>query len=136
MVGRKKQAPDGARFLFDMPAAPLILPWSMLVPDNHRLMWVYGQARLTADYRAAKRDIQQRAALWWKQAPTEADVFVWLKLWFPDRRKRDPGNYRKLVTDALTGIVYADDSQASDERQTRVGYDKEHPRAEVWVSLV
>ena len=29
----------------------------------------------------------------------------------PDRRKRDAGNYRKLLTDALSGIAYDDDSQ-------------------------
>jgi Holliday junction resolvase RusA-like endonuclease len=29
----------------------------------------------------------------------------------PDRRKRDAGNYRKLLTDALSGVAYDDDSQ-------------------------
>lgn len=130
-----KKPPEGARFLLATPDAPLILPWPMLVPDNHRLMWVYGQARLSSDYRRAKQQISERARLWWRQPPTEADVFVWVRLWFPDKRKRDAGNYRKLVTDALTGIVYADDSQAVDERQTKIGYDKVNPRAEVVITL-
>lgn len=132
----RRPVPEGARFLDPVPAQPLILPWPMLVPDNHRLMWVYGQARLSSDYRRAKQQIAERARLWWRQPPTEADVFVWVRLWFPDRRKRDAGNYRKLVTDALTGIVYADDSQACDERQTKVGYDKANPRAEVTITLL
>lgn len=130
------RTPEGARFLFPVPPEPLILPWSMLVPDNHRLMWVYGQARLSSEYRKAKLEVARAARGWWTQPPTEADVFVWVRLWFPDRRKRDAGNYRKLITDALTGIVYADDSQACDERQTKIGYDKANPRAEVIVSLL
>ncbi|MFO0254558.1 MAG: RusA family crossover junction endodeoxyribonuclease [Betaproteobacteria bacterium] len=132
----RKPVPEGARFLCAVPDLPLVLPWSILVPDNHRLIWVYGQARLSGDYRKAKESIGQRARLWWRQPPTEAEVFVWVKLWFPDKRKRDPGNYRKLVTDALTGIVYADDQQAIDERQTRIGFDKDHPRAEVHIILM
>lgn len=99
-------------------------------------MWVYGQARLSTEYRRAKEQVAQRARLWWRQPPTEAEVMVWVRLWFPDKRKRDPGNYRKCITDALTGIVYADDSQATDERQTRVGFDKENPRAEIIVVVL
>jgi len=132
----RRIAPEGARFLYAVPSEPLILPWPLLVADNHRLMWVYGQARLTTEYRRAKEQIAHRARLWWRQPPTESEVSVWVRLWFPDRRKRDAGNYRKGITDALTGIVYADDSQAVDERQTRVGFDKAHPRAEITVALV
>ncbi len=118
-----------------IPASPLVIPWASLCADNHRLMWVYGQARLSSEYRRGKQQVAERATLWWRQPPTTEDVALVARLYFPDRRKRDAGNYRKLLTDALTGIVYADDSQVIDERCLRAGFDKIDPRAEITIAL-
>ena len=50
--------------------------------------------------------------------------------YFGTKRKADLDNFNKLSLDALTGIVWHDDSQISDLRLRR-GYDKERPRIEV-----
>ena len=39
------------------------------------------------------------------------DLKVTINLTFPTRRKNDIDNYNKAVLDALTGLVYVDDSQ-------------------------
>lgn len=118
-----------------IPASPLVIPWASLCADNHRLMWVYGQARLSSEYRRGKQQVAERAKLWWRQEAIAEDVALVARFWFPDKRKRDAGNYRKLLTDALTGIVYADDSQVIDERCIRAGFDKADPRAEITITL-
>lgn len=134
MVIRKKAAPV-ARSLPLIPSLPLVLPWPCLCADNHRLMWVYGQARLSSEYRRAKQQVQERAQLWWRHPAIEQDVALIARFWFPDKRRRDAGNYRKLLTDALTGVVYVDDAQVADERCVRVGFDKTNPRAEISITL-
>ena len=115
------------------PDSPLVLPWDVLCPDNNRLMWVYGQARLTSEYRRAKAQVQERAGLWWRGPMLTDPVEVYGRFWFPDRRKRDAGNYRKLLTDALTQIAYVDDQLVHDERWHLIAIDREHPRCELTV---
>jgi Holliday junction resolvase RusA-like endonuclease len=105
----------------------LTLPWACLLHDNHRLMPVRGRLITSPQYRKAKEAAQ------WKGDPLAGDVKLHAKLYFPDRRKRDVGNYRKLVTDALKGIAYSDDSQIVSETWDRAGYDKSAPRAEIVV---
>jgi Holliday junction resolvase RusA-like endonuclease len=98
-------------------------------------MWVYGQARLSTDYRRAKEQVAQRAGLWFRRMPLDEPVCVVGRFWFPDRRKRDAGNYRKLLTDALTAVAYVDDALVHDERWTLVAIDRDNPRCELSVSL-
>jgi crossover junction endodeoxyribonuclease RusA len=45
------------------------------------------------------------------RTPLEGAVSVTLRLWFPDRRRRDLDNVAKSVLDGLNGVAYADDSQ-------------------------
>ena len=118
----------------DLPASPLVLPWSALCSDNERYMIVYGQERLSTKYRGALKSIAEHSRIWWRGAPTIQPVFLWARFWFPDLRKRDAGNYRKALTDALSGIVYDDDRRVSDERYTKVGIDRDRPRCEVTLS--
>jgi Holliday junction resolvase RusA-like endonuclease len=64
-----------------------------------------------------------------------APVGLTVRVYFPDARKRDAGNLRKLVTDALQGAaVIADDCLIHDERWIRAGIDRQNPRAELTIT--
>jgi len=58
-----------------------------------------------------------------------------LHLYFSDRRKRDLDNCAKAITDALNGVVYDDDAQI-DELHVYREFDKEWPRAVVYVRVL
>lgn len=115
------------------PDTALVLPWPCLCADNNRLAWVYGHARLSREYREAKRQVTERAGLWWRHPLLTGPVTVVGRFWFPDKRRRDAGNYRKLLTDALTGVCYVDDQQVHDERWQLVAIDRDAPRCELTV---
>lgn len=121
--------PHGARVV--------VLPWACVMHDNHRLVAANNRRGLVAskDYRQRKESARTVAALQWKGFPVwQGDMTLTARCYFPDRRKRDAGNYRKLVTDALTGIVYADDAQLVCETWRRAGIvPKDTARIEVLV---
>ena len=117
-----------------LPVGALILPWSCLASDNDRFIVVYGENRLSPKYRTAKQQIAQRAVLWWRRSLMSGEVYLLARFYFPDLRKRDAGNYRKALTDALTGVVYADDSQLAGEYYQKCAIDRVAPRAEVIIS--
>lgn len=105
------------------------LPWVVLVPDNRRVGILAGRGLLSRRYRAAKGAAHVLCAGQWRGAPMLAgDVAIVGRFYLPDRRRRDVGNLRKLITDALAGVAYADDVQLADERWVRVGVDRENPR--------
>lgn len=113
----------------------LTLPWAVLVPDNAKTGVCRGKAILTARYRTAKRAATcllraQNGTATPRTTPTKVVV----RVWFPDARKRDAGNLRKLVTDALqdAGVV-VDDCLIHDERWIRAGIDRANPRADITV---
>lgn len=113
----------------------LTLPWACVLHDNHRLMPVVvkGRARLiqTPAYRTAKAAAALRLRAQWRGPQLTGDVLLIARVYVPDRRKRDPGNYRKLVTDAATGICYGDDAQLCYETWLRAGVDRDNPRIDV-----
>jgi Holliday junction resolvase RusA-like endonuclease len=113
----------------------VILPWSMVMHDNHRLMPLRmgkGVRLITSpQYRAAKLQAEYEIKRQWRIPALSGDVVLSAKVFFPNKRKRDAGNYRKLVTDAMTGICYGDDSQLSSETWCRVGISKDNPRIEI-----
>lgn len=117
-----------------MPTRPLILPWSAMISDNERFSVVDGQNRLSTPYRKAKARIADLAALHWRRSLLVGDVYLLARFWFPDLRKRDAGNYRKALTDALSKVIYADDRQVIDEHYVRMDIDRVNPRCEVWIS--
>lgn len=82
--------------------------------------------------RTMKESYQWQAKSQWKSKVTDKDISISVHLYFGDKRKRDIDNYHKLSLDALTGIVWEDDSQIQ-EMHIKKGYDKENPRIEIEV---
>lgn len=116
----------------------ITLPWAVLMHDNHRLIPAARRKGLVQNpvYRARKEAAELIAKSQLKGQPLlTGDLWLVAVLYFPDKRKRDAGNYRKLTTDALSGICYGDDAQLAMESWARA-YDKLNPRAEVTVQAM
>jgi Holliday junction resolvase RusA-like endonuclease len=82
---------------------------------------------MTAEGRAPKESYCREAKAQWKGKPLEGDVEPKIALYFGTNRKADWDNFHKLSCDALTGIVYADDSQVAKATVTKHN-DKTRPR--------
>jgi len=82
--------------------------------------------------RERKEHYQFEAREQWREKPLEGNVKLDIWLYFGDRRKRDYDNFGKLMNDALTNIVWHDDSQVNDAR-IRLSYDKKNPRIEITI---
>lgn len=106
--------------------------------DNHRLTPArIGKAvrLITAKaYRQAKADAEGSLVLQWRGPKLSGDIALSARAYFPDARKRDAGNYRKLITDALSGIAYTDDSQLARETWERAGIDRDNPRVDLTIT--
>lgn len=88
---------------------------------------------MTAEGKALKEQYQWEARSQWKGKPLQGDVEVSVTFYFGTKRRTDLDNFNKLWADALTGVVWDDDSQIAKLTLTR-GYDKLRPRIEVVVS--
>ena len=105
---------------------PLVLPWAVLLHENHRLMPAGRRLILSPRYREALSVAGALARRHWRGDPLTSAVQLDVTLYEPDRRRRDVLNYGKLIADCLTGAAYVDDSQI----------DRANPRAEVVVALL
>lgn len=85
---------------------------------------------MTAEGRALKEQYQLEARVQWRGKPLEGDVELSIALYFGTKCKGDWDNYHKLPCDALSGIVYQDDSQITRALVTK-HYDKQRPRIEI-----
>jgi crossover junction endodeoxyribonuclease RusA len=112
----------------------LTLHWDVLCSVNQRTNPIRGRQFLTRKYRAALRSAealvvgQVRGR---RPAFPDGPLAVEMRFCTPDKRRRDVENYVKLVSDAMTGTVYTDDSQIKDSRAIEVGLDRKRPRVEV-----
>lgn len=111
----------------------ITLPWSVLVADNQRHGLSRGRILLTSKYRNALVGASTLARVQWKQPAHKTSVAVTITLYEPDKRRRDIGNYTKLIADALTRIAFVDDSQIDRLELRRGALDRVNPRAEVQV---
>ena len=93
--------------------------------------WTY----LTDAGRNLKEKWAWEARTQWKMEPTKEKVSLSLVLYFPDRKRRDLSNQPKLIEDALTGVVWNDDSQI-DELIIVRDYDKRLPRVELVIATL
>ena len=85
---------------------------------------------MTAEGKALKEAYQWEAKSQWRGSMMTGDIRVSITLYFGTRRKADLDNFNKLSLDALTGIVYEDDSQIAELHLFR-RYDKDNARIEV-----
>lgn len=87
---------------------------------------------MTAAGKDLKTAYKLEAKAQWKKRPTKRAIDLSVSLFFGTKRKADVDNFNKLSLDALTGVVYEDDSQISDLHIHR-RYDPKHPRIEIEV---
>lgn len=97
---------------------------------NHVYKFGRGTMYMTAEGKALKSSYAWQAKSQWKGKPREGDIELWVTFYFGTKRKRDLDNANKLWADALTGIVYNDDSQISHLHLERA-YDAKNPRIEI-----
>lgn len=113
----------------------VILPWDVCLHDNHRFIPArYPRRGLIAshEYRERKEMAETfLCAAWHGKPKLKGELKLHARCYFPDRRKRDAGNYRKLITDSLSGIAYTDDSQLVSETWEKISIDRENPRIEI-----
>lgn len=77
-----------------------------------------------------KEDYQWQVRGQYKGAVTTSPLSIKMVIYFGTKRKADIDNFNKLIFDAMTGIVYEDDSQIV-ELNIKKSYDKEAPRIEL-----
>lgn len=81
---------------------------------------------------AIKESYQWQIKSQYKGKPLEGKIGMVVSLYFGNKRKNDIDNFNKLLYDALTGIVWLDDSQIY-QVLTLKYYDKLNPRIELEV---
>lgn len=92
----------------------------------------HGRRVKTAPARAAAESMGWIAKDQYRKDPIDGDIFVFLNLFFGDRRRRDVDN-TKGILDAMTGILWEDDSQIED-LHSRKQIDLENPRIEIYIT--
>lgn len=114
------------------------VPWPYLVSDNKHFKPALRRVRgggtafrllLTPEYRNAKAALRALARDIWGDAPPDEGALTWhATVYVPDDgARRDIVNFAKCLQDALTGIVYADDSQIVLAVWALGGVRRDHP---------
>ena len=86
---------------------------------------------MSAKGKALKTDYQWQAkSQFMGKKPLSKDIAIKIKIFFGTKRKSDWDNFHKLSMDALTGIVWEDDSQIR-RATVELDYDKLTPRIEL-----
>jgi len=89
-----------------------------------------GLSFITPKAKLLKEAYQWYAKQQFKQKLLTGDLEITIRLYFGTKRKYDWDNFHKLSMDALTGIVWQDDSQIQRATVEKF-YDKENPRIEI-----
>jgi Holliday junction resolvase RusA-like endonuclease len=92
----------------------------------------FSNTYMTAEGKAIKTAYQWEPKAQWRLPPLKDELSVSGRFFFGTKRKADLDNFNKLWQDALSGIVYDDDSQIGELHLYR-DYDKSKPRIEVLV---
>lgn len=119
-----------------MTPITLVIPFGILTSDNGRdkFMLARGKLILTGKYRDRKAAVKLTAGAQYRGALVECPVHIATVLYEPDRRRRDIANYNKFVNDALSGVVYVDDSQIDRVTNVRGPVDRANPRIEITIT--
>jgi Holliday junction resolvase RusA-like endonuclease len=88
---------------------------------------------LSQEGKNIRQSYQFQAKTQWKRKPLTGPLQVAIKLFHGTKRKSDWDNFHKLSMDALTGIVWADDSQIMEADVCKF-YDPKKPRIEIVVN--
>lgn len=113
----------------------LTIPWECLASANERNTRKGGRAH-SWSYKHALQSIHSVAL---DQVRGERPHFTEPPLWYrmefhqPDNRRRDCGNFTKCIEDALTGVVWKDDSHVRDMGLLVHPPDGSKPRVEIRV---
>lgn len=99
----------------------------------------YGQHGKIRFMKKVAKDLKEsyrvEALTVWRKKPLVENLEIEIRLFFGNKRIRDWDNYHKISMDALTGIVWNDDSQVK-KATIFVDYDKAIPRIEIYVKPV
>lgn len=87
---------------------------------------------MSADGKTLKDSYVLQAKNQFKSKPLTEELSIRIKLYFSRKGKHDYDNYGKIFNDALSGIVWKDDSQIK-KALIEVCYDKDNPRIELIV---
>lgn len=85
---------------------------------------------MTKEGKDLKEYYQIQARIQHKADPTPDPVEIEVKLYFGTKRKSDWDNFHKLSMDALTDVVWIDDSQIQKATVYKL-YDRDNPRIEI-----
>ena len=88
---------------------------------------------MTAEGKAIKEAYQWEAKAQWRGKPLLTEVDLTLRFYFKTKCRRDLDNQNKLILDALSGVVYEDDSQVAALHLHR-HFDAANPRIEIVVA--
>lgn len=90
---------------------------------------------MTAEGKTLKEDYKWQAKSQYKKKPLKGELEVWTTLYLKTKRKADIDNFNKIYFDALSGIVWEDDSQIVEHHVSK-RYDAKNPRIEVEVNII
>jgi len=85
---------------------------------------------MTQKGKTLKESYQWQAKSQWKKPIIATSIELDIKLYFGTKRRSDWDNFHKLSMDALSGIVWEDDSQII-KATVEKHYSKENPRIEI-----
>lgn len=95
----------------------------------------YPTVYMSAAGKALKESYQWQAKSQYKRKVLKGELEIWITIYFGTKRKSDWDNFHKISMDALSGIVWEDDSQVVEAHISK-RYDKKEPRIEVEVSMI
>lgn len=103
---------------------------------NHLYRSVCSKGRamvyMSQEGRALKEKYQWAVRAQWRRPSFDGGFIIEVRLYFPDKRRRDIDNYHKIALDSMKGIVFHDDCQIA-EMTTKKMIDEKNPRIEIYI---
>lgn len=89
---------------------------------------------MTAEGKSLKESYEWQAASQWKKTMLTEPFSIDVTVYHGTTRRSDWDNFHKLSMDALSGIVWEDDSLIQDA-YVHKRYDKDNPRIEIDIHI-